>query len=147
MSKKLFYVGLLLLAACAKSHDEVAPVALEGHWLCVKDSLTVFRADGSYGGASMLGWHHFTRIAPTAWADSLNSHRTDRYAYTRRGDTLVVSPGFVNYHDVPYTQYLRPAKHAILKLTAHELHLRTAEDTIVSGGGRYHHIFDRYYRR
>lgn len=148
MQKPHYYALLILLAACSKHSDNVAPTTtLEGRWFCQKDSLTAYREDGSLGGSSMLGYLHYTRITPTTCIDSLRNGRTDAHAYTRQGDTLVISPGFVDYHNFPYLQLTQSEKHAIVQLTAHLLHLRTSTYLPSPTGGTYHYVFDRYYSR
>jgi hypothetical protein len=146
MTKLLPYLLALCLAACSKNNDS-GPATLPGRWVCRKDSVTAFYGDSHVAGASLLGFHHYTRITPTAWVDSMYNGRTDRYTYSRHADTLSITPGFINYHDSPFNQRLRPARHTIMKLTAHELHIHNVEDTILPDGTKHRQVFDRYYRR
>ncbi|MDO7875489.1 hypothetical protein Q5H93_12165 [Hymenobacter sp. ASUV-10] len=124
----------------------ITPAKLEGRWFCQTDSLASYQTDGTLAGFSTIGYLHYTRISPGIWTDSLRAGN-EVYAYTRQGDTLIVSPGFVNYHNVPFTQSSGPEKHVIVELTAHRLHLRTSADVQSPGGSRYHEVFNRYYSR
>jgi len=144
---KQFAVFLLLLslAACSDEDGTAPRAALEGRWFCQTDSLASYQEDGTLAGFSTLGYLHYTRITPTAWTDSLRTGN-ELYSYIRQGDTLIFSPGFVNYHNVPFTQSSTSEKHVIVELTAHKLHLRTSEDIQSPGGSRYQ-VFNRYYIR